>query len=153
MKAGKLPLDLLGELLAQVRTSDPRVALGPTPGEDAALIDFGDRYLAAKTDPITFATDLIGWYLVHVNANDLAVMGATPRWLMVTLLLPEGTAQEEVRNIFDQLFEACAALDITRLRDRRGHLANRPDPLPEIHRRTVPATGRDAPLLRRRSSC
>ena len=36
MKAGKLPLDLLSELLAQLPTSDPRVALAPPPGEDAA---------------------------------------------------------------------------------------------------------------------
>ena len=113
MQAGKLPLDLLSELLGRVPIDDPRVVLGPRPGEDAALIDFGDRYLVAKTDPITFATDLIGWYTVQVNANDLAVMGATPRWLMVTLLLPEGAAEEVVRGIFDQLLEASAALGVT----------------------------------------
>ena len=113
MQAGKLPLDVLTDLLSKVDIKDPRVALGPRPGEDAALIDFGDRYLVAKTDPITFATDLIGWYLVQVNANDLAVMGAKPRWLMATLLLPEGTAPEQVGRIFDQLLQACAALDIT----------------------------------------
>ncbi len=113
MQAGKLPLEFLSELLSKINVTDPRVVLGPKAGEDAALIDLGDKYLVTKTDPITFATDLIGWYLVQVNANDLAVMGATPRWLMVTLLLPEGTAQEEVRDIFDQLLEACAALDIT----------------------------------------
>ena len=112
MKPGKLPLELLSQLLDSVKIDDPRVALGPRPGEDAALIDFGDKYLVAKTDPITFATDLIGWYLVHVNANDLAVMGAKPRWLMATLLLPDGTDEEEVRRIFDQLVEACAALDV-----------------------------------------
>ncbi len=113
MQAGKLPLEFLSELLSKINVTDPRVVLGPKAGEDAALIDLGDKYLVTKTDPITFATDLIGWYLVQVNANDLAVMGATPRWLMATLLLPEGTAQEEVRDIFDQLLEACAALDIT----------------------------------------
>ncbi len=113
MKAGKLPLELLTELLGKVKITDPRVALGPKPGEDAALIDMGDRYLVAKTDPITFATDLIGWYLVQVNANDLAVMGATPRWLMATLLLPEGIAPEAVRGIFDQLLQACEALGVT----------------------------------------
>ena len=112
MQAGKLPLDMLAGLLDQVETDDPRVVLGPRPGEDAAVIDIGDRYLVAKTDPITFATDLIGWYLVQVNVNDLAVVGATPRWLMVTLLLPEGTAPETVADIFRQLREACAALDI-----------------------------------------
>jgi hydrogenase maturation factor len=113
MQAGKLPLELLSKLLSRVDVSDPRVALGPRPGEDAALIDFGDKYLVAKTDPITFATDDIGWYLVQVNANDLAVMGATPRWLMVTLLLPEGTSEEAVEGIFDQLLEACSSRGIT----------------------------------------
>ena len=112
MQAGKLPLELLAQLLEKIDIKDPRVTLGPRPGEDAALIDFGDRYLVAKTDPVTFATNLIGWYLVQVNANDLVVMGATPRWLMVTLLLPEETSNETVRSIFDQLLEACAALDL-----------------------------------------
>ncbi len=113
MQAGKLPLELLSQLLGEVDISDPRVVLGPRPGEDAALIDFGDCYLVAKTDPVTFATDLIGWYLVQVNANDLAVMGATPRWLMATLLLPEGTDRGLVGNIFEQLREACASLGVT----------------------------------------
>ena len=112
MQAGKLPLEMLAGLLDQVEADDPRVVLGPRPGEDAAVIDIGDRYLVAKTDPITFATDLIGWYLVQVNVNDLAVVGATPRWLMVTLLLPEGAPPETVADIFRQLREACASLDI-----------------------------------------
>ena len=98
IKAGKLPLELLSELLGTIDVSDTRVALGPRPGEDAALIDFGDRYLVAATDPITFATDSIGWYLVQVNANDVAVMGARPRWLMVTLLLPEQTSSAMARQ-------------------------------------------------------
>ena len=107
-----MPLDLLGNLLSHVDISDPRVILGPHPGEDAALIDFGDRYLVAKTDPITFATDLIGWYMANVNANDLAVMGATPKWLLATLLLPEGIRESQVAEMFQQLSDSCAELDI-----------------------------------------
>ena len=98
--------------MGEIEITDPRVALGPRPGEDAAMIDFGDRYLVAKTDPITFATDLIGWYMVNVNANDLAVMGATPRWLLATLLLPEGARESEVAQIFRQLRDACSQLDV-----------------------------------------
>ena len=113
MQAGKLPFELLSEMLGKLEVRDPRVVLGPRPGEDAALIDFGDRYLVAKSDPITFATDLIGWYVVQVNANDLAVMGATPRWLMATLLLPEGSDRAMVESIFDQLSEACREHDVT----------------------------------------
>ena len=113
MLPGKLPIDLLTRLLSDIDVRDPRVVLGASTGEDAALIDMGDRYLVAKTDPITFATDLIGWYLVQVNANDLAVMGATPRWLMATLLLPEGTTEAQTEAIFAQLLEACDSLGIT----------------------------------------
>ncbi len=98
--------------MGEIEIADPRVALGPRPGEDAAMIDFGDRYLVAKTDPITFATDLIGWYMVNVNANDLAVMGATPRWLLATLLLPEGTRESDVAEIFRQLRDACSQLGV-----------------------------------------
>ncbi|MYD51274.1 MAG: hydrogenase expression/formation protein [Dehalococcoidia bacterium] len=113
MQPGKLPLDLLSRLLGEIDVRDPRVVLGARAGEDAALIDFGDRYLVAKTDPITFATDLIGWYMVQVNANDIAVMGGTPRWLMTTLLLPDTTPEAEVERIFTQVREACEALNIT----------------------------------------
>ena len=74
----------------------------------------GDRYLVAKSDPITFATDEIGWYVVNVNANDIACSGATPRWFLATLLLPEGkTDTELVDTIFTQIGEACRQLDIT----------------------------------------
>lgn len=113
MQPGKLPLDLLSRLLAEIDVRDPRVFVGARAGEDAALIDFGDRYLVAKTDPITFATDLIGWYMVQVNANDIASMGGTPRWLMATLLLPEGTSEPDVERMFTQIREACEALNIT----------------------------------------
>ena len=113
MLPGKLPLDLLSRMLSGIDARDPRVVLGARAGEDAALIDIGDRYLVAKTDPITFATDLIGWYMVQVNANDLAAMGATPRWLLATLLLPEGTSPEQAQAIFAQILDACAELGIT----------------------------------------
>ena len=113
LNAGKLPIDLLGSLLGEIETDDPRVILGPKPGEDAAMIEFGERYLVAKTDPITFATDLIGWYMVNVNANDLAVMGATPKWLLATLLLPVGTRESRVAEVFEQLRDACLEIDIT----------------------------------------
>jgi hydrogenase expression/formation protein HypE len=70
--------------------------------------------LIAKSDPITFATDAIGYYAVTVNANDIATMGGTPRWFLATLLLPErGTTETLVRQIFGQIRQACQDLRIT----------------------------------------
>ncbi len=114
LPAGKLPLALLETLLQRFAPSDPRLVVGPRAGEDAAVIDFGDRYLVAKTDPITFATNEIGWYAVNVNANDIAVMGATPRWFLATVLLPAGRATAELaEEIFGQIHAACAALGVS----------------------------------------
>jgi hydrogenase maturation factor len=111
---GKLPPALLERLLGQIPQNDDRLLIGPRVGEDAAIIDMGDRLLVAKSDPITFATDAIGYYAVNVNANDIAAMGGTPRWFLATLLLPETqTTESLVESIFDQLRDACEALKIT----------------------------------------
>ena len=114
LPVGKLPLALLNEQIDRIRSGDDRVVLGPRIGEDAALIDFGDRFLVAKTDPITFATDRIGWYAVHITANDVAVMGAQPRWFLAALLLPESrTDADLVAGIFDDILVAGQQLGVT----------------------------------------
>ena len=111
---GKLDYRLLEKLLNLNPIKDPRIIVGPRIGEDAAVIDFGEKYLVAKTDPITFTTHRIGWYAVNVNANDIATMGATPKWFLATLLLPEGkTDTKLVRRIFRDIVEATQSLHIT----------------------------------------
>lgn len=113
LPVGKLPAALLAGLLQRHVRPDPRVVVGPRVGEDAAVLDMGDRYLVASTDPITFVTEDLGWYVLVVNANDLAVRGAAPRWFLVTWLLPEGRTDEaDVTALFAQLGAACAALDV-----------------------------------------
>jgi hydrogenase expression/formation protein HypE len=110
---GKLPMEFLQDLLGRYGGQDERLVIGPRIGEDAAVLDMGQRYLVVKSDPITFATGEIGWYVVHINANDLATMGATPRWLLLTLLLPERrTDQALVEGIFSQVSQACHELGI-----------------------------------------
>jgi hydrogenase maturation factor len=110
---GKLPMQFLQTMLDRYGGEDERIVVGPRVGEDAVVLDMGDRYLVAKTDPITFATDEIGWYVVHVNANDVASMGAMPRWLLLTLLLPEkGADRSGVEEIFSQVHQACETLGI-----------------------------------------
>ena len=113
LAVGKLPPQLLERLLDKVAPTDPRVVMGPRRGEDAAVLDRGDRDLVATADPITFATDEAGWYALHVNANDIAVRGARPTWFLATVLLPEGGATEAtVERLFADLGEACAELRV-----------------------------------------
>ena len=112
LPVGKLKHDFLKELLP-THNSSTGVIVGPQLGEDAAVIALGDNYLVATSDPITFATEDIGWYVVCVNSNDIAAMGAVPKWLLVTLLFPEdATTPTMVRDIMEQITQACAAFDI-----------------------------------------
>ncbi len=113
MDAGKLPNDLLAGLLRRIEQRDPRVLLGPGVGRDAAVIDIGGpRLLVAKSDPITFATGLIGAYAVYVNANDIACLGARPTWFLATILLPEGAPPDLAVAVFGQVLEACESLGV-----------------------------------------
>ncbi|HVN84274.1 MAG TPA: AIR synthase family protein [Candidatus Binatia bacterium] len=86
--------------------------IGPRFGEDAAVIDLGDRYLILKSDPVTFTAQELGWYAVHVNANDIAVMGARPRWFQTTLIAPPGTDDGTVRRILRDVHIAAKGLGI-----------------------------------------
>jgi hydrogenase expression/formation protein HypE len=111
---GKLRADTLQAIFDKHQFKDPRVVVGPRVGEDAAVIDMGDRYLVATSDPITFATAEVGWYALHVNANDIAVRGARPRWFLATLLLPAGsTTGASVDGLFAELHAACDELEVT----------------------------------------
>jgi len=111
---GKLRADTLQAIFDKHQFKDPRVVVGPRVGEDAAVIDMGDRYLIATSDPITFATAEVGWYALHVNANDIAVRGARPRWFLATLLLPAGsTTEASVDGLFAELHAACDELEVT----------------------------------------
>ena len=113
LPVGKLPSHVLERLLGLCRP-DPRVLVGAGIGRDAAALAFGDQVVVAKSDPITFATDRIGWYAVNVNANDVACLGATPRFFLATLLLPEGAATEAMATaIFGDLAASCERLDVT----------------------------------------
>lgn len=109
LPVGKLPPHLLVPLLARYAPPAPGVVVGPGLGLDAAVVELDGRLLVAKSDPITFATDEIGWYAVHVNANDIAALGATPRWFLATLLLPEAaTTAALVDTLLAQVAAACA---------------------------------------------
>jgi hydrogenase maturation factor len=126
LPVGKLPPDVLqGLLRACVPPTSSGVVIGPRYGEDAAVIDIGAKYLVAKTDPITFTEERIGWYAVHINANDIATLGARPRWFLATLLLPEGRATAKLaRQIFLDILHACRALGIALC---GGHTKSLPD--------------------------
>ncbi len=113
LPVGKLPAELLAQLIASLPSQGERVALGPGIGLDCAVLEFGDTCLVLKAEPITFASQEIGWYAVQIAVNDIVTTGAVPRWMMLTALLPEGkTTPESVAEISRQVAKSCRELSI-----------------------------------------
>lgn len=122
LPTGKIKSDTLSSLLKKYCSSihDERVILGSKIGEDAAVIDMGDKYLVAKSDPITFLEyspekyNRIGNWAVNVNVNDVAACGAVPKWFQATVLLPEhGTTEALIESIFKDIHNTCKNLGIS----------------------------------------
>lgn len=115
---GKLKHEFLQKMLSNfvstTHLKEDRVVVGSSIGEDAAVIDMGDKYLVAKTDPITFVTDEIGYYAVNINVNDVVCTGATPKWFQSTILLPaKHTDEDLIETIFRNIHDTCKSLGIT----------------------------------------
>jgi hydrogenase expression/formation protein HypE len=109
LPAGKMPADLLEKALSQVASTDPSVLVGAAIGEDAAALDIRDQeVLVLASDPVTLAADSLSRYAVVVNANDVATSGATPRWLIATLLFPPGSTASEIIALTAEIQAVCA---------------------------------------------
>ncbi|MDE0027681.1 MAG: AIR synthase-related protein [Spirochaetaceae bacterium] len=105
---GKIDAAVLAGLLPGTGGAHPDVLIGAAIGEDAAVVTGAPR-LVLTGDPITLAGDAIGRYAVAVNCNDLVAMGAEPRYLTTTVLLPPGATRGTLQELFAELAEAASA--------------------------------------------
>jgi hydrogenase expression/formation protein HypE len=111
---GKVPSDALKRLVfGRLGVPSERVLQGPHVGEDAAVIDMGDRVLVVASDPITGAVGNVGWLAVHINANDVAATGVRPSWFLCVALLPEGSGEELLDEIMGQMHDACCEVGVS----------------------------------------
>lgn len=112
LPAGKLPPEMLAAFLSALPQPGPDVVVGAGIGEDAAVLDVGGRYLVLASDPVTLSAQP-GRFAVQINANDIAVMGAEPRWLLATVLLPAGSDEAAARQLMDELLSFCTAIGVS----------------------------------------
>ena len=85
---------------------------------DAAVVDIGFSRLAFSTDafvvnPLEFPGGDIGVLAVHGTLNDLAMMGAEPRYIAVSLILEEGLELVRLERIIASMARAAAAAGVT----------------------------------------
>jgi hydrogenase maturation factor len=110
---GKIPSETLVRKVFRYRgTEDRSVILGPSIGEDAALVSFRGEVLVFTTDPVTGTASEIGALSVHINANDIACRGARPRWFLCDLLLPEKSTTHLIETIMRAVNAAARGLGV-----------------------------------------
>jgi hydrogenase expression/formation protein HypE len=84
---------------------------------DAAALDAGGARLAFSTDsfvvqPRRFPGGSIGHLAVHGTVNDLAMLGARPRWLSAAFVLEEGFPMAELREVVADMASAAATAEV-----------------------------------------
>ncbi len=113
LRTGKIGHELLAKMLSKHTSKGEGIVVGPKVGEDAAVVEVGEKWVVATADPITYTSHRIGWYSVHINANDVASLGGVPKYFLATLLLPEDQATEGlVEEAFSNIDEACRSLGV-----------------------------------------
>lgn len=112
MKIGKIPESvLIRSVLKQVKHRREEVLAGPGVGEDCAALEVGEgEALVLSTDPITGTAKDIGRHGIYVTANDLAVSGAEPIGVLLTVILPPDVPEEELKKIIKDGEETCKEL-------------------------------------------
>jgi thiamine-monophosphate kinase len=106
---------LLEGILERIRSPS---CLGP--GDDAAVVPLGEQKLVISSDVVTFERHRpegtsfreFGWMAAAVNFSDIAAMGATPKWLIVSMAVPPELDEDDVYEMMigiDKCAEFCGA--------------------------------------------
>ncbi|HYE88851.1 MAG TPA: thiamine-phosphate kinase [Vicinamibacterales bacterium] len=112
--------ELLARILARLPRVSSSVLVGP--GDDAAVIaPVRNEQLVVTTDAMvegvhftrafSSAAD-IGHRALAVNLSDLAAMGATPRWALLSLVLPGSLPVTEVDDLVEGVSRLAARHDV-----------------------------------------
>lgn len=114
MNLGKVSEAVLKRsVLNQIAHRREEVLVGPAIGEDCSVLAIEeDEVLVLSTDPITGTVQDIGTLAVHITANDIASNGAEVIGIMLTILLPDGTEEAQLRAAMQDMEAACRQLNI-----------------------------------------
>ncbi len=112
--SGKVPTEVLQRTVFKyLGTKRDDVVLGPSIGEDAAIVKVGKEVLVTAADPITGAEEWLGWLAVNVSANDVATCGVQPCWFTSCILLPKSSKEELIEKICSQMDKAAHQLKVS----------------------------------------
>jgi len=114
MKIGKVSESVLKRsILRQLHTKRMEILSGAGIGADCAIFALSDTEMHATCMQESVVTDVSDVTIaVHKCANNLAVSGAKPMAVLITLLLPETVSEQEIKAIMAEAERACHDLEI-----------------------------------------
>lgn len=113
LEIGKIPNSVLQKLvLDKIKSNRNDVLIKPKIGEDCCAVEFGEYLCVLSTDPITGTAAEIGKLAVHISCNDIASCGVEPLGMLVTILAPKGSTEEEIELLMNQLTETANMLNV-----------------------------------------
>ncbi|SHH26355.1 AIR synthase family protein [Tepidibacter thalassicus] len=113
MKVGKLTTEQLKKLVfSTLNKKRKEVLIRPNIGEDCAVVDFGEYVCVMSTDPITGTAEEIGKLAIHITCNDIASSGVEPIGIMLTIMAPKGTKEEEIKKIMEDASNEADKLNV-----------------------------------------
>ena len=113
LNIGKLDSDMLKSLIFErIRFRNDDVKVRPGIGEDCAVVGYGDYDCVMSTDPITSSVSDIGRLSIHITCNDIASNGVQPLGIMLAVMLPVGTTEEDVKTIMGQAADTAAEVGV-----------------------------------------
>lgn len=113
LNVGKLDSELLKKLVFENMTFKREEVLArPGIGEDCAVVDYGKYECVLSTDPITAAVENIGHLAVNISCNDIASNGIEPLGILLAVMLPVGTTEEQIELMIKQAGETGKKLGV-----------------------------------------
>lgn len=114
MEIGKIPETVLKRsVLNRFTVRRGEVFIHAGVGEDcSAFLTDGKEAVVLSTDPITGTSKDIGTYAFHITANDIASSGAELFGMLLTIILPPGSSEEELKEIIEEMSALAGEHDV-----------------------------------------
>lgn len=114
MEIGKVSETVLKRsILKPLSVQREEVIYGPGLGEDCCVLKYPkDELIVMSTDPITGTTKEIGKLAFHITANDIAASGASLVGILLTILLPDGFLEADLKVIMTDINTLCEEMNV-----------------------------------------
>lgn len=114
MRQGKISENVLKRsVLRKIKTHREEVINGAGIGKDCAILAHADGMeTVLSTTPVSAPLAELSRYAIPMALNNVAVAGAEPIGVLLTILLPEETQEPELAQLMEQAEEICSGQQV-----------------------------------------